>query len=94
MTKLSKILNYTLYILLAITLIFAGLFFLGGDVADATYQTPIYTDSFINWAIVLIFVAVGLALIFEVVNLVLNPKNAVRITSYNVCYTKLLRLDL
>jgi len=78
MTKLSKFLNIALYVILAVTLVLAGMFFLGGDVAGETYKTPVYTESFLNWAYVLIFIAAGISLVFEVVHLVLNPKNAVR----------------
>jgi len=78
MTKLSKILNIVLYLLLAITLVFAGLFFFGGDVVGETYKTPLYTGSFLNWAKLLVYITAGVALLFEVFHLVVNPKNAMR----------------
>ncbi len=81
MTKLSKILNIVLYLLLAITLVFTGLFFFGPWLTEAdgvAHDTPIYTESFLNWAKLLIYVAAGVALLFEVYHLVMNPKNAVR----------------
>ncbi|MCU4156331.1 hypothetical protein J1N10_10100 [Carboxylicivirga sp. A043] len=78
MTKLSKILNIVLYLLLAVTVVFAGLFFFGGEVVGETYYTPIYTESFLNWGKLLIYIAAGVSLLFEVFHLVLNPKNAMR----------------
>jgi len=78
MTKLTKILNIVLYLLLAVTVVFAGLFFLGGDIEGETYQTPVYTESFLNWGKLLIYIAAGISLLFEVFHVVLNPKNAVR----------------
>ncbi len=78
MTKLTKILNIVLYLLLAITLVFAGMFFMGGEVVGETYYTPLYTGSFLNWAKLLIYIAAGVSLLFEVFHLVMNPKNAIR----------------
>ena len=78
MTKLSKILNYVLGGLILITAVFTVLFFVGGDVEDATYKTPVYTESFLNWAYILTCVAGIISLVFEILHLVLNPKNAVR----------------
>ncbi|TRX64577.1 hypothetical protein [Carboxylicivirga sp. M1479] len=78
MTKLSKILSIVLYLLLAITLVFAGMFFFGGEVVGETYYTPLYTESFLNWAKLLIYITAGVSVLFEVFHLVANPKNAMR----------------
>lgn len=78
MTKLSKILSIVLYAILAITLVFAGLFYFGGDVVGATYYTPVYTETFINWGIALVIGTAVITLLFEIVRLIFNPKNAVR----------------
>lgn len=78
MTKLSKILNIVLYLLLAITMVFAGLFFFGGEVPGETYQTPVYTESFLNWGKLLIYITAGVSLLFEGFHLIMNPRNAVR----------------
>jgi hypothetical protein len=78
MTKLSKILIIVLYLLLVITLVFAGLFFFGGDEVGAALYTPSYTGSFLNCAKLLVYIAAGLSLLFEVFHLVVNPKNAMR----------------
>jgi hypothetical protein len=78
MAKLSKILSIVLYIILGVTLVFAGLFYFGDEVEGAAFTTPEYTETFLNWAKILVVGAAGLAIIFEIVNLILNPKNAVR----------------
>jgi len=78
MTKLSKILNIVLYLLLAITLVFAAMFYFGGEVPGETYTTPVYTESFLNWGKVLVIITGGITLVFEVISLILHPKNAVR----------------
>jgi len=76
MTKLSKYLSYVLYLLLAVTLVFAGLFYFGGEVEDAGY--PLYTESFLNWGKVLLMIAAAVAILFEIVNLLLHPQAAIR----------------
>ncbi|WP_439183982.1 hypothetical protein [Carboxylicivirga taeanensis] len=81
MTKLSKILNIVLYLLLAITLVFAGMFYFGEWLTEAdgvAHDTPVYTETFLNWAKLLIYVTAGVSLLFEVFHLVMNPRNAVR----------------
>lgn len=78
MTKLSKILKIVLYLLLAVTLVFAGLFYFGGIVEGATYLTPNYTESFLNWGIALVIGTAAVTILAEIIKLVLNPKNAVR----------------
>lgn len=78
MTKLSKILNIVLYLILAVTLVFAALFYFGGEIEGETYPTPAYTESFLNWAKLLVFLTAGITLLAEVFNLITHPKNAVR----------------
>ena len=78
MTKLSKILSIVLYAILAVTLVFAGLFYFGGEIEGTTYYTPAYTESFINWGVALVIGAAIITIIFEIVRLITNPKNAVR----------------
>ncbi len=78
MTKLVKILNIVLYLLLAVTLVFAGLFFFGGEIVGETYYTPVYTESFLNWGIILVFATAGITLIAEIFQLIMHPRNAVR----------------
>jgi hypothetical protein len=78
MTKLSKILNIVLYAILAVTLVFAGLFYFGGDIEGATYYTPAYTETFLNWGIALVIGTAVITILFEIIRLITNPKNAVR----------------
>jgi len=78
MNKLSNILNYVLYSLLAVTVVFTIMYFTGGDVPGETYTTPVYTDLVLNWAKFLVAATAIITVLFEVVNVVLNPKNAVR----------------
>lgn len=78
MTKLSSILNIVLLVLLAITLFFAGLFYFGGYVDGTALPTPIYTESFLNWAKALLIGTAAIAIVFEIVFIIMRPKNAVR----------------
>ncbi|MDB4334893.1 hypothetical protein OAA06_00895 [bacterium] len=78
MTKLSKILNFVLYGLIAITAVFAIMFYTGGDVLGETYKTPVYTQGFLNWGIILVFITAIATVLIEIVKVILNPKNAGR----------------
>ncbi len=78
MSKLSNILSIVLYALLAVTVVLTILFFTGGEVPGEAYTTPVYTDLVLNWAKFLVIIAAGVTILFEVVNVVLNPKNAMR----------------
>ena len=78
MSKLTKILSYVLYALLAVTVVFTIMYFTGGEVPGEAYVTPVYTDLILNWAKFLVVATAGITILFEIVNVALNPKNAVR----------------
>lgn len=78
MSKLSKILSFVLYGLIAVTVVLTIMFFTGGDVPGETYQTPVYTDLILNWTKILVILAAAVTIFFEIVHVVSNPKNAVR----------------
>lgn len=78
MTQLSRVLNFVLIALLAITAVLAGMFYFGGEIEGAAYDTPIYTDPFLNWGIILVFATAAITIVFEIISLILQPKNAVR----------------
>ncbi|WP_075589716.1 hypothetical protein [Labilibacter marinus] len=78
MTKLTKILSFVLYALLAVTVVLTIMYFTGGEIPGETYETPVYTDLFLNWAKFLVVATAGITVLFEIVNVVLNPKNAMR----------------
>ncbi len=78
MGKLSNIISYVLYALLAVTVVLTVMYFTGGEVPGELYETPVYTDLFLNWAKMLVVATAGITILFEIVNVVLNPKNAVR----------------
>ncbi|PKQ61044.1 hypothetical protein BZG02_17275 [Labilibaculum filiforme] len=75
---LSKYLNILTYVMIGLTAIFVAMFYLGGDLPNQTYQTPVYTDVLIHWAKALFFVCAGLSLLFPIIELVSNPKGAVK----------------
>ena len=75
---LSKYLNILTYVMIGLTAIFVAMFYLGGDVPNQSYQTPVYTDVLIQWAKALFIVCAGLSLLFPVIQLVTNPKGAVK----------------
>ncbi len=56
---LSKYLNILTYVMLGLTVIFVAMFYFGGEVPNAAYETPVYTDSLIHWAKALFIITVG-----------------------------------
>jgi hypothetical protein len=75
---LSKYLNILTYVMIGLTAIFVAMFYLGGDLPNQPYQTPVYTDVLIQWAKALFIVCAGLSLVFPVMQLISNPKGAVK----------------
>ncbi len=75
---LSKYLNILTYVMLGLTVVFVAMFYLGGEVPNAAYDTPVYTDSLITWATVLCYITVGLSILFPVIQLVTDPKGAIK----------------
>ncbi|WP_372752049.1 hypothetical protein [Labilibaculum sp.] len=75
---LSKYLNILTYVMIGLTAIFVAMFYLGGDLPDQPYQTPVYTDVLIQWAKALFFVCAGLSLLFPIIQLISNPKGAIK----------------
>lgn len=76
---ISKILKALLFVLLGVSFVFALMFYFGGVIdPDATYVEPIYTNLFIQWGKILTVAAVVLAIVFSIVNIILNPKGAIK----------------
>ncbi len=70
---MSKILRIVLIVLLAISALLTIMFYGGGEDISGD---PVYTNIFILWAYVLTGISVGLAVIFPVIQMITNPKNA------------------
>lgn len=73
--KLTQILSW---VLMALTLIFAVLFYVGGVVPGTEgtrYEQPKVTNSFIIYAYILLALTLILTVFFTVRNFVLHPKN-------------------
>jgi len=75
---LSKYLNILTYVMLGLTVIFVAMFYFGGDVPNQAHQTPVYTDSLIYWAKALFYITVGLSILFPVLQIVSDPKGAIK----------------
>lgn len=70
---MTKILRILLIVLLAISAILAVLFYAGGkDMSGA----PVYTNIFLIWGAILTGIAAGFAIIFPIIQMITNPKNA------------------
>ncbi len=75
---LSKYLNILTYVMIGLTAIFVAMFYLGGEIPNQAYPTPVYTDVLLHWAKALFIVTAGLSLLFPIIQIVTNPKGAVK----------------
>jgi hypothetical protein len=78
---ISRIATYLLYLLLLISVVFIGWFFFGGFVAGTegtNFAEPLVTDKILLWAFILLIIAAAAALIFPLVFMIMNPKNALK----------------
>jgi hypothetical protein len=75
---LSKYLDILTYVMIGLTFVFVIMFYLGGEVPNQAYPTPVYSDLLINWAKILFFATTGFAVLFPVISLVTNPKGALK----------------
>ena len=70
---MSKILRIALIILLALSALICVLFYAGGE---NIIGQPRFTNLYMLWASILTVVAVGLTIIFPVIQMITNPKDA------------------
>lgn len=70
---MSKILKIALIVLLALSALLCVVFYVGGEDLNGA---PKFTNLFIIWAYILTGIAVGLTIIFPIIQMITNPKNA------------------
>lgn len=81
----KKILNIATLVMFVITIVILGLFIFGGDVPNQLYTTPVYTSALLNWAYVLLGLAILAAVIFPIVRMFTRPKQAMKSLIGIVC---------
>lgn len=77
-SSLSKIISFTLFALLGISVVFVILFYAGGytpETVDAVYPEPVNTQAILVWSYILVFIATIAALGFPLARSISNPKN-------------------
>ena len=75
---ISKIITFSLYILMGISVVLMLIFYFGSDVpgtADTPMREPVVTETILTWAYILVGLAMFAAIIFPVIRMVTNPKN-------------------
>jgi hypothetical protein len=80
-STLTKILNIFLYALLGITVVLTFFFFQGGvtpESINSLYPEPVYTSVLLNWTYLLFVLSLVITVVFSVIGVIRNPKNAVR----------------
>ncbi len=73
----SRIIQIILWVLMAVTIVFAVLFYFGNMVEGTEgtrLEEPVVTQTFLSWAYILLIVAAAITIIFSVVNIIINPK--------------------
>ncbi len=76
---IRKTISIILYVLMGISIVLVALFYFGKLVPGTegtNMEEPIITGKILIWAVMLIILTAGLALIFPIINLVANPKSA------------------
>ena len=72
---ISKISQYTLWALMAVSLVFVGVFFFGGFV-EGTEGTstaePIITNVILRWSYILLIITVAILIVFQLVLMISN----------------------
>ncbi|MFW6226476.1 MAG: hypothetical protein ACOC31_00065 [Bacteroidota bacterium] len=77
--SLSRVLSILLYILMAVSAVLVALFYFGGVVEGTegtNLEEPVITNTILNWSYGLLIFAAIIAIIFPIVYLIMNPKNA------------------
>lgn len=73
----SKILKILMWVLMAVTIVFALMFYLGSvkpESAGTRLEEPTITQSFLVWAYILFFLTAGITVVFSIINFIINPK--------------------
>ncbi len=77
MSSIQRISSIVLYIVAGISVIFAGLYYLGGSVPDTigtTMEEKNFTSIILVWALILFLITGLVTLVFSFSNILSNPK--------------------
>jgi hypothetical protein len=75
----TKIISIILWILMGVSILLVILFYFGKVVPgtkETNLEEPVITQTILVWTYILFFLTAGLALIFPIINVILNPKSA------------------
>jgi hypothetical protein len=73
--RVAKISQYFLWALMAISLVFVGIFFFGGFVEGTegtSLAEPLITETILRWAYVLLIITLATAVVFQLIFMVAN----------------------
>jgi hypothetical protein len=79
--NIHRIASIVLWILLALSVVLVGIFYFGNFVPGTEgtpMEEPLITNKILLWAFILLILAFIVALVFPLIYLILNPKNAIR----------------
>ncbi len=78
---INRIITISLWALMAVSAVFVIIFYFGGVVPgteDTPMKEPVITEAFLTWAYILVGLAIVFALVFPVIRMINNPKNALK----------------
>jgi hypothetical protein len=73
----SRIIQIILWLLIAVTVVFAVMFYFGNVKAGTLgtrLEEPVVTQTFLTYAYILFAAAAGVQVIFSIINIIINPK--------------------
>ena len=76
---IRKTISIILYVLMGISVVLVALFYFGKLVPGTegtSMEEPVITGKILIWAVILVIITLGLALIFPIINIFTNPKSA------------------
>lgn len=76
MTDFGKYLRFATIAMFVITGVIGAFFYFGGEVPNQVHDTPVYTNSMIVWAYILLAIAAGSAVLFAISVFFTNFKEA------------------
>jgi hypothetical protein len=77
----QRIASIVLWVLLALSIVLVGIFYFGNYVQGTEgtpMEEPLITNKILFWAFILLILALVAALVFPLIYIISNPKNAIR----------------
>jgi predicted MFS family arabinose efflux permease len=74
----TKIINIVFYLLLIVSAVIAGFFYLGGTIEIGGEDVPKVTETALNWTYLLFGLAIFSLIVFSIIQIIQKPKKAIK----------------